>query len=235
MGHVDRRTAYGLRSVGSLCICPTRKLGTYCGSLSSQPIPMPTFLCSPAALSHPVPGWVRPVPCPGLPKTLFATLSPQPSSSNIPPKLFISWFPHPLSPFPSTSIFRNNSLLGLNSFCSKYLECFISKFVVVQSLSHTRLFVTPWAVVCQASLSFTVSWSLLSFMSTESVMPSNHLILCCSIISPSIFPSIRVFYNELPLHIRWPEYWSFSISPSSEYSDLVSFRIDFVVVCRIFN
>ena len=173
-------------------------------------------------------------PCPGLPKTLFATLSPQPSSSNIPPKLFISWFPHHLSPFPSTSIFRNNSLLGLNSFCSKYLECFISKFVVVvQSLSHIQQ--TPWAVVCQASLSFTVSWSLLGFMSPESVMPSNHLILCCSIISPSIFPSIRVFYNELPLHIRWPEYWSFSISPSSEYSDLVSFRIDFVVVCRIFS
>ena len=78
-------------------------------------------------------------------------------------------------------------------------------------------------VACQAPLSFTISWSLLKLMSTESVMPYNHLILC-----PSVFPSIRVFSNESVLHIKWPKYWSFSssISPSNEYSGLISFRID---------
>ena len=99
---------------------------------------------------------------------------------------------------------------------------------VVQSLSYVCLFATPWNVARQASLSFTISWSLLRLMSIESVMPSNHLILCCPLLLlPSIFPSIRVFSNELALHIRWPKYWSFnfSISPSNEYS-LVSFRID---------
>ena len=75
---------------------------------------------------------------------------------------------------------------------------------------------------CQSSLSFTISWSLLKLMSIESVMPSNHLILCCPLFLPSIFPSIRVFSNELALHIGWPKYWSFSISPSSEYSGLIS-------------
>ena len=80
---------------------------------------------------------------------------------------------------------------------------------------------------CQAPLSFTISWSLLKLMSIESAMPSNHLILCCPLLLlPSIFPSIRVFSNELALHIRWPKYWSFSISPSNNYSGLISFRID---------
>ena len=79
----------------------------------------------------------------------------------------------------------------------------------------------------KTSLSFTISWSLLKLMSIESVMQSNHLILCCPLLLlPSIFPSIRVFSNELALHIRWPKYWSFSISPSKEYSGLISFRID---------
>ena len=89
---------------------------------------------------------------------------------------------------------------------------------------------TPRAAACQASLSFTVSWSLLKCTSIESVMPSNHRILCCSLLLSSIFPSISVFSNELALHIRWPKYWSFSfsISSSSEYSRLISFRIDWL-------
>ena len=98
----------------------------------------------------------------------------------------------------------------------------------VQSLSHVRLFVTPWTAVCRASLSLTNSRSLLKFMSIKLVMPSKHLILCLPrLLLPSIFPSIRVFSNESVLHIRWPKYWSFSfsISPSNEYSGLISFRI----------
>ena len=99
----------------------------------------------------------------------------------------------------------------------------------VQPLSHVRLFVTPWTAALQASLSITNSWSLLRLMSIESVMPSNHLILCHPLLLlPSIFPSIRVFSNESVLPIRWPKYWSFSfnINPSNEYSGLISFRID---------
>ena len=91
---------------------------------------------------------------------------------------------------------------------------------------------TPWTVAHQASLSITNSWSLLKLMSLESVMPCNHLILYCPLLLllPSIFPSIRVFSNESVLHIRWPKYWSFSfnISPSSEYSGLISFRMDWL-------
>ena len=93
--------------------------------------------------------------------------------------------------------------------------------VVFQLLSHVRLFATAWAAACQASLPFTTSLSVLKFMSIESVMPSNHLILCHPLLLlPSIFHSIRIFSNELALHIRWPKYWSFSfsISPSYEYS-----------------
>ena len=99
----------------------------------------------------------------------------------------------------------------------------------VQSLSHVWLFVTPWTAACQASLSITNSWSLLKLTSIESVMPSNHLILCCPLLLlPLVFPSIRVFSNKSVLHIRWPKYWSFSfsISPSNEYSGLISFRMD---------
>ena len=98
--------------------------------------------------------------------------------------------------------------------------------------SHVRLLVTPWTVAHQASLSITNSQSLLKLMSIESVMPSNHLILCCPLLLlPSIFPSIRVFSNESVLCIRWPlEYWSFSfnISPSNEHSGLISFRMDWL-------
>ena len=88
---------------------------------------------------------------------------------------------------------------------------------------------TPWTAACQTSLSFTIFWSLLKLMSIESVMPSNHLILCCPLLLlPSIFPRVSVFSNESPLHIRYPKYWSFSfsISPSNDYSGLISFRTD---------
>ena len=98
-------------------------------------------------------------------------------------------------------------------------------------LSHIQLFANPWTAACPTSLSFTISWSLLKFMSIESVMPSNHLILCHPLLLlPSIFPSIRVFSNESVLHIRWPKDWSFSfsISPSNEHSGLISFRMDWL-------
>ena len=98
-------------------------------------------------------------------------------------------------------------------------------FHVVHLLSCVPLFVTPWTAACQASLSFTISWSLLKLMS----MPSNHLVRCHPLlILPSIFPVIKIFSSKLALHIRWPRYWniSFSISPFNEYSELISFRID---------
>ena len=101
----------------------------------------------------------------------------------------------------------------------------------VQSLSHVRLFVTPWIAARQVSLSNTNSLSSPKPMSIESVMPSNHLILCHPLLLlPSIFPNIRVFSNESALRIRWPKYWSFSFSfsPSNEYSGLISFRIDWL-------
>ena len=104
-------------------------------------------------------------------------------------------------------------------------------FNSVQSLSHVRLFATPWTAARQASLSITNSWSLFKLMSIELVMPSNHLVLCHPLLlSPSIFPSIRIFSNESILQIRWPKYWSFSfnISPSNEYSGLISFRMDWL-------
>ena len=98
----------------------------------------------------------------------------------------------------------------------------------VQSLSHVRLFAIPWTAALQAPLSFTISQSLLKLMCIESVMSSNHLILCCPLLLSSIFPSIRVLSNESAVCIRWPKYWSFSFSnsPSNEYSGLISFRID---------
>ena len=104
-------------------------------------------------------------------------------------------------------------------------------FISVQSLSRVQLFATPWTAVCQASLSITNSQSLLKLMSIESVMPSNNLILCHPLLlPPSIFPSIRIYSNESVPGIRWPKYWSFSfsISPSSEYSGLISFRTDWL-------
>ena len=105
------------------------------------------------------------------------------------------------------------------------------QFSSVQSLSHVHLFVIPWNAACQASLSITNSQNLLKLMSIESVMPSNHLILCHPLLLlPSIFPSITVFSNESDLCSRWPKYWSFSfsISPSKEHSGLISFRMDWL-------
>ena len=91
------------------------------------------------------------------------------------------------------------------------------------------LSVTPWTVAHQVSLSITNPWSLVKLMSITSVMPSNHLILCCPLLLlSSIFPSIRVFSNESVLHIRWPKYWSFAFSPSNEYSGLISFKMDWL-------
>ena len=109
------------------------------------------------------------------------------------------------------------------------IRCFLCiQFNSVQSLSRVRLFATPWSAARQASLSITNSWSSLKLMSIKSVMPSSHLILCRPLLLPSVFPSIRVFSSELTLHIWCAKYWTFSlsISPSSEYSGLTSFRID---------
>ena len=103
--------------------------------------------------------------------------------------------------------------------------------VVVQLLSCVQLFATPWTAACQGSLSFTISQSLLTLMSIESVMPSNHLILCHPLhLLPSIFPRIKVFSNESALRIRWPKYWScsFKISPTNEHPGLISFRMDWL-------
>ena len=111
------------------------------------------------------------------------------------------------------------------------MERFLVQFISVQLLSHVQLFVTPWTAARWASLSITNSQSLLKLMSNELVMPSNHLILCCPLLLlPSIFSSITVFSNESALHIRCPEYWSFSfsISPSNEYPELISFRMDWL-------
>ena len=110
------------------------------------------------------------------------------------------------------------------------------QFSSVQSLSRVQLFATPWTAAHQASLSITNSRSLLKLMSIESVMPSNHLILCHPLLLlPSIFPNIRVFSNESVLRIRWPNYWSFSfsLSPSNEYSGLISFRMDLLDILAV--
>ena len=130
--------------------------------------------------------------------------------------------------------FTYTSLLPKNTLCvypdNSPVFFYSHTAVVVESLSRVRLFATPWTAVHQASLSFTISWSLLKFMSInsfESVMPSNYLVLCCPLLLlPSIFSSIRVFSTELALCIRWSKYWrfSFSISPSSGYSGLISLR-----------
>ena len=113
-----------------------------------------------------------------------------------------------------------------------YIYSFLDSFPLsVQLLRCVRLFVTPWTAAHQASLSITNSWSLLKFISIESVIPSNHLMLCRPLLLlPSIFSCTRVFSNELVLHVRWPKYWSFSfsISPSNEYSGLISFTTDWL-------
>ena len=132
-------------------------------------------------------------------------------------------------------------LVNIPIISYSYLYLFIFRgstwdlFVAVQSLSHVWLFATPWTAARQASQSFTISPGLLKLMSIEWVMPSNHLILYHFLLLPSIFPSIRVFSNESALRIRWTKYWSFSISisPSNDYSGLISFRIDWFVLCVV--
>ena len=116
-------------------------------------------------------------------------------------------------------------------FWIRHINAILTDVVIVQSLSPVWPFAIPLTAACQASLSFTISQSLLKLMSIELVMPSNHLILCCPLfLQPSIFPSTRIFSNESDLHIRWPKYeiFSFSISSSNEYSVLISFRIDWL-------
>ena len=132
-----------------------------------------------------------------------------------------------LQDFPEVSLRRG--IMQKNVSLSPILRSV--QFSSVQSLSRVLFFETPWTAARQASLSITNSWILLKLMSIKSVMPSNHLILCCPLLLlPSIFPSIRVFSNESVLRIRWPKHWSFSfsISPSNEYSGLISFRIDWI-------
>ena len=127
------------------------------------------------------------------------------------------------------------SASNIREFCFCYVlantgYCQSFSFSSVQSLSCVWLFATPWTAAHRVSLSFTNSRSLLKLMFIKSMMPSNHLILWCPLLLPSILPSIRVFYNQSVLRIRWPKYWSFSfsLSPSNEYSELISFRIDWL-------
>ena len=128
---------------------------------------------------------------------------------------------------PPTLLFVMNimAVLDVQSIVESSVQ-----FSSVPLISCVLFFVTPWTAADQASLSITNSWSLLRLMSIESVMPSNHLILCCLFLLPSIFPSIWVFSNESALRIRWPKYWNFScnISPSNEHSGLISFRMDWL-------
>ena len=131
---------------------------------------------------------------------------------------------------PSSGILKKKHVLMSSTM---QLELSLRSMPLIQfsSVAHSCLFATPWTGAHQASLSFTIFHSLLKLMSIESVMPSNHLVLCRPLLLlPSIFPSIRVFSNESALHIRWPKCWSFSfsISPSNEYSGLISFRIDWL-------
>ena len=128
--------------------------------------------------------------------------------------------------FPNEVISTGTGRLGLQH---DFGGATVQPMTIVQSPSRVQLFSTPWIAACQPSLSFTISHSLLNLMSSELVILSNHLALCCPLLLlPSIFPSIRVFSNEPALCIRWPKYWSFSfsISPSNEYSGLISFRVD---------
>ena len=138
-----------------------------------------------------------------------------------------------MSDFVTISVLKGK-LKGTECCIVTWNECIVwiyDQFSSVQSVSHVRLFATQWTIARQASLSITNSQSILKPMSIESVMPSNHLILCHPLfLLPSIFPSITVFSNESALHIRWPKYWSinFNISPSNEHPGLISFRMDWL-------
>ena len=152
--------------------------------------------------------------------TDFITLSIQP---------ILFFLPHPHVQRSILYVCVSITALKIDSSVSSFLIQHIC-IQSVQSLSWVQLFVTPWAAARQASLSITNSQSLLKLMSIELVMPSNHLILCRPLLLPSIFPRIRIFSSESVLLIRWPKYWSFSlsISPSNEYSGLISFRMDWL-------
>ena len=143
-----------------------------------------------------------------------------------------------IPPFPPAALFLSLPTARRGQENRQGLQASVlpSQFSSVQSLSRVRLFATPWTAARQASLSITNSWSLLKLMSIESVMPSNHLILCRPLLLlPSMFPSIRVFSNESMLRIRWPKYWSFrfSISPSNEYSGMIFFRMDWLALLAV--
>ena len=166
----------------------------------------------------PTPG-VHPNPCP-LSRWCHPTISS-----------FVVPFSSCPQSFPATGSFPMSQLFpsSCQSIWASASASVLPTNHSVQSLSHVWLFVTPWTAACQTSLSITNSRNLLKLTSTESVMPSNHFILCCPLLLLlSIFPSIRVFSNESVLCIRWPKYWSFSfsISSSNEYLGLISFRID---------
>ena len=153
-----------------------------------------------------------------------------PLSMGFPSQEYWSGFPFP-SPgdLPNPGTKPESPALACRFFTLSHQESPWTSIISVQSLSHVQLFVIPRIAACQASLSITNSQSLLKLMSIEMVMPSNHLILCHPLLlPPSIFPSIRVFSSESVLRIRWPKYWSFSFtfSPSNEYSGLISFRIN---------
>ena len=136
--------------------------------------------------------------------------------------------------FPKTYFTPHSRISGCRwvttpSWLSQSLRPFLHSYCCYCSVSRVQLFVTAWTAAWQASLSFTISQSLLKLMAIESVMPSNHLVLCRPrLLLPSTFPSIRVFSNELAVRIGWPKDWSFSIHPSSEYSMLISFRMDWL-------
>ena len=138
----------------------------------------------------------------------------------------------PLFLLKSHIIFTNLPYLSYYlNFSHNILPMSTSCFAIFQSISCVQLLATPWTAACQASLSFTITQSLLKLICIESVIPSNHLILChLLLLLPSIFSSIRVFSNDSFLHIRWPKYWSFSfsITPPNEYSGFISFRIDWL-------
>ena len=149
--------------------------------------------------------------------------------SSLAPWYLPKWTENYVHPKPCTWTLTATSLRMAKTRKQSRCPLVVIIVVVVQSLSCVQLFVTPWTAAHQASLSIASSQSLLKLMSIESVMPSNHLILCRPLLLlPSIFLSTRVFSNELALHITWPKYWrfSFSISPSNEYLGLNSFRID---------
>ena len=177
--------------------------------------------------------------------SLPAELPGKPPICPLPPHIItstvINFPPTPSGPFVTadeptlTHYYHPNFLVYIrdHSWCHMlYSSSSVQLLSRVQLFAFNRvwLFATPWTAAHQASLSITNSQSLPKLMSIESVMPSNHLILCCPLLLPSIFPSISVFSNESVLHIRWPKYWSFSfsISPSTEYSGLISFRIDWL-------